>query len=70
MKLYSITVTAHVDDLDELDVHIDADVQIPSPQLHGIVMSILPKHLRKVADDTEASANKPRPAITIKKRPS
>ncbi len=53
MKLYTITISAHVDDLDTLDVHLDADVEVSDPSLQSIALSIIPAHLRKVADDTE-----------------
>lgn len=55
MKLYSITITAHIDDLDTLDVHLDANVEISDPSLQTIALSAIPTHLRKVADDTEAT---------------
>ena len=56
MKLYSITITAHVDDLETLDVHVDAELEPTDPSMQGIVMEILPAHLRKVADDVEAQS--------------
>lgn len=55
MKLYTITISAHVDDLDTLDVHLDANVEIADPSMRSIALSIIPAHLRKVADDTEAT---------------
>jgi hypothetical protein len=53
MKLYSITITAHVDDLDTLDVHLDAQLDIASVELQSIALTVLPAHLRKVARDLE-----------------
>jgi len=53
MKLYTLTISAHVDDLETLDVHLDANVEISDPSLQSIALSIIPAHLRKVADDTE-----------------
>lgn len=55
MKLYTLTITAHIDDLDTLDVHLDANVEIADPSLQSIAVAIIPAHLRKVADDTEAT---------------
>jgi hypothetical protein len=55
VKLYSITITAHVDDLDTLDVHLDAELDVASAELQGIAMSVIPSHLRKVANDLEPS---------------
>lgn len=56
MKLYTLKITAHVDDLDTLDVHLDADVEIADPAMQSIAMSVIPAHLRKVARDVEAQA--------------
>jgi len=56
VKLYSITITAHVDDLDTLDVHLDAEFELANPELQGVVMSIVPAHLRKVANDVESQS--------------
>lgn len=56
MKLYSITISGHVDDLDTLDVHLDAELELASEELEGVVMSILPDHLRKVANNLEAES--------------
>jgi hypothetical protein len=53
MRLYTLTISAHVDDLDTLDVHLDANVEISDPSIRSIALSIIPAHLRKVADDTE-----------------
>lgn len=53
MKLYTLTISAHVDDLDTLKMHLDADVEIADPSLRTIALAVIPKHLRKVADDTE-----------------
>lgn len=54
MKLYTITISAHIDDLDTLEVHLDADVEVADASLREIAMRVLPTHLRKVASDTEA----------------
>ena len=54
MKLYTITISAHIDDLDTLDVHLDAEVEISDPSLQTIALAAIPAHLRKVAADTEA----------------
>jgi hypothetical protein len=54
VKLYTLTISAHVDDLDTLDVHLDAHVEVASPSLESIAMAVLPAHLRKVAADAEA----------------
>lgn len=56
MKLYTLTISAHVDDLETLDVHIDANVELPDPSLRSMALPIIPAHLRKVADDTEATS--------------
>lgn len=56
MKLYTITISAHVDDLETLDVHLDANVELPDASMRQVALSVIPAHLRKVADDTEASA--------------
>jgi hypothetical protein len=53
MKLYTLTISAHVDDLETLDVHLDAAVEVSDPSMQSIALSIIPAHLRKVADDTE-----------------
>ncbi len=53
MKLYSITITAHVDDLDTLDVHLDAQLDIDNIELQSIALNVLPAHLRKIATDLE-----------------
>lgn len=56
MKLYSLTITATVDDLDTLDVKLAAEFELASPELQSLVMDIVPAHLRKVADDIEAQS--------------
>jgi hypothetical protein len=56
MKLYSLTITAHVDDLDTLEVKLAAEFDLPSPELQSLVMSVVPAHLRKVAGDVEAQS--------------
>jgi hypothetical protein len=56
MKLYTITISAHIDDLDTLDVHLDANVELADPSLQSIALSVIPSHLRKVANDTEAAS--------------
>ncbi len=53
MKLYEFMITAHVDDLDTLDVHLDAQLNVADVQLQSISLSVLPAHLRKVARDLE-----------------
>lgn len=53
MKLYTITISAHVDDLETLDVHLDANVEVSDSSMQSVVLSIIPAHLRKVAEDTE-----------------
>ena len=53
MKLYSFTITGHVDDLKTLDVHLDADLELADAGMQGVVLNILPAHLRKVATDLE-----------------
>jgi hypothetical protein len=53
MKLYTLTISAHIDDLETLKVHVDADVEIADPSLQSIALLVIPTHLRKVADDTE-----------------
>lgn len=53
MKLYSITVTARVDDLGTLDVELDANVEIADPSHQRLVLELIPAHLRKVAADVE-----------------
>lgn len=53
MKLYSVTVTAHVDNLEDLNVELSAEISVSDPGLIGPVNSILPAHLRKVARDIE-----------------
>lgn len=55
MKLYTLTISAHVDDLETLDVHIDAHVEVAYPSLQSVALSVIPAHLRKVADDAEAN---------------
>lgn len=55
MKLYTLTISAHVDDLETLDVHLDAKVEISDPSMRSIALSIIPAHLRKIADETEAA---------------
>ncbi|MDB5597927.1 MAG: hypothetical protein JWM36_4888 [Hyphomicrobiales bacterium] len=56
MKLYTITITAHIDDPDTLDVHLDADVEVSAPSLQTLALKLIPAHLRKVAADTERQA--------------
>lgn len=53
MKLYTLTISAHVDDLETLDVHLDAGVEVSDPSMRSIALSIIPAHLRKVANDVE-----------------
>lgn len=59
MKLYDITITARIDDLDTLDVTLAADVNVAAAELQGLAMSVMPAHLRKVADDIERGASEP-----------
>lgn len=54
MKLYTLTVSAHVDDLDTLNVHLDAHVEVADPSLQSIAVAVIPAHLRKIAEQTEA----------------
>lgn len=54
MKLYAITVTAHLDNLETLDVHLDATLELDDASLQTVARSVIPAHLRKVADDIEA----------------
>jgi hypothetical protein len=54
MRLYTITITARVDDLGTLDVALEADVEVDDASLRSVAMSVLPAHLRKVAADVEA----------------
>ena len=53
MKLYELTITATVTDLEKLSVQLSADVVLDSPQLRGAAMQVMPHHLRKIADDME-----------------
>ncbi len=55
MKLYEVTIVATVDDLETLAVSLSAEVVLDDPSLQPVVTSVLPAHLRKVADDLEAS---------------
>lgn len=54
MKLYSITITARIEDLGTLDVSLSADVEVADPSLQSLAMSVIPAHLRKVAGDIAA----------------
>ena len=56
MKLYSITISAHVDDLETLDVHLDANLELADASMRALALSVIPAHLRKVATDVEAQA--------------
>ncbi len=52
MKLYEITITATIDDLESLQVSLSAEIDV-DPQLQTIATEVLPTHLRKIADDME-----------------
>lgn len=54
MRLYTISITAHVDDLESLSVRLEADLDVGHPVVQDTVMAVLPAHLRKVADDLES----------------
>jgi hypothetical protein len=56
VKLYTLTISAHVDDLETLDVHLDANVEVADPSLRQIALSVIPAHLRKIAADVEQQA--------------
>jgi hypothetical protein len=55
VRLYSITVTATVTDIDNLTVALSADVEIDDESMRAIAMRVMPSHLRKAADDIEAA---------------
>jgi hypothetical protein len=57
VKLYTLTISAHVDDLDTLDVHLDANLEPADASLVSVVRSVLPAHLRKIAADVESGAS-------------
>lgn len=54
MKLYTLTVTCHVDDLDDLTMHLDAHLEPVDVSLQSVVLTVAPGQLRKVADDLAA----------------
>lgn len=58
MKLYTLTITAHVDDLETLKVRLDAELEVDAESLRPIATAVLPAHLRWAADhldDTEGT---------------
>jgi hypothetical protein len=57
VKLYTITITARIDDLDALDISLSADVEIADPSLQRVAMTAMPAHLRKVANDIAEEAS-------------